>query len=79
MSMKKKIFWENIAHSFKEAEEFDTKYYSSLSPEERLSDIQFCREQYFKITRLASAKRGRLDESRKRLRRTVKVIQRKQS
>lgn len=68
--MKKKIFWENLARSFKEAEEFDTKYYSSLSPEERLSDVQFCREQYFIM-------KG-LNESRKRLRRTVKVIQRKQ-
>ncbi len=65
--MKRKIFWENVAHSFKEAKKFDDKYYSSMSPEERLSDIQFCREQYFQIKKL--------DAGRKRLRRIIKVIQ----
>jgi len=59
------------ASSFKEAERLDDEYYIRESPEERLSDIQFCREQYFIIKGID------IDESRKRLRRVFRVIKQK--
>ena len=46
--MRKKV-WVNIAHSFKEAEEFDMNYYQTMARKERLETIQLLREQYFKI------------------------------
>ncbi len=57
------------ARSFKEAEEWEDNLYASLNTEERLSDIQVCREQYFIM-------KG-IDENRKRLRRVVRVIKQK--
>ena len=61
--------WVNKADSFEEAERFDESYYRTMSPEERLETMQFLREIYTKM------KRGRTGEDRKRLRRTVKIIQ----
>lgn len=60
--------WVHKATSFKEAKDFEDELYMRASPEERLSDIQFCREQYFKI-------KGIANEGRKRLRRVIRVIQ----
>ena len=64
-----KKVWVNKADSFEEAEKFDESYYRTMSPEERLETVQFLREIYTKI------KRGRTGEGRKRLRRTIKIIQ----
>lgn len=59
-------------NSFKEAEAFEDIYYFSMTPEERLSDVQFCREEYRKI------KKGIvLNAGGKRFRRFVKVIKQK--
>lgn len=65
-------WWIRKAHSFEEEEKFDDEYYRQRSPEERLSDIQFCREMYFRL------RRTDINESRKRLRRAIRVIQQKQ-
>ena len=67
----KKKFWIKKVRSFKEAEEFEDDYYRRKSSEERLSDIQFCREQYFLMKGID------VNASRKRLRRVFKVIQQK--
>ncbi|OGW00929.1 MAG: hypothetical protein A3I04_06250 [Nitrospinae bacterium RIFCSPLOWO2_02_FULL_39_110] len=67
----KRDLWIKKARSFKEAERLDDEYYIRESPEERLSDIQFCREQYFIIKGID------IDESRKRLRRVFRVIKQK--
>lgn len=64
-----KKWWIRKAKSWEEAEQLDDEYYRLESPERRLSDIQFCREQYFKIKGI------NINESRKRLRRFFKVIQ----
>jgi len=67
MPMKK--IWVHKAKSFKKAKDFEAKYYSGLSSSERINVVQFLREQYFKL-------KGRLkDESRKGLRRSVKIVQ----
>ncbi len=70
--------WINKADSFQKAEEFDEKYNLSLSPEERLSDVQFLREEYLKMNPApqggARVKRGLRSESRKGLRRILKII-----
>ena len=63
-----KEFWVHKADSFKEAEEFDRKYYSEMSGEERLETMQFLREIHYKI-------KGVENESRKGLRRSIKVVQ----
>ena len=62
-----KKIWINKTNSFKEAEQFDENYYLSMSREQRLEIVQFLREQYFKI-------RSRQSESRKGLRRFIRVI-----
>ena len=61
-------WWIRKAKSFKEAEEFDDEYYRKMPPEDRLSDIQFCRQMYFKLKRI------NIDEIRKGLRRFYKVV-----
>lgn len=63
-----KKIWIHKTNSFKKAKEFEDRYYLLESPQERLSDMQFCREQYFKM-------KGMPNEGRKRLRRVVRVIQ----
>lgn len=64
-----KKIWGRKANSFQEAEYFDRLYYRAMSKAERLETVQFLREEYLKI-------KGRLkDESRKGLRRILKVVQ----
>lgn len=66
MPMKK--IWVHKTGSFKKAKDFEVKYYSDLSGSERIDMVQFLREQHFKL-------KGRLkDESRKGLRRSIKII-----
>lgn len=68
----KKIWIKKFA-SFKEAEKADQKYYSNLSPAERLDIIQFLRESYFKLKGLFK------HDGRSRLRRSIKIIKQTQS
>jgi len=64
-----KKIWVHRLNSFKEKEKFDNNYYLNMDSIERLEIVQFLREGYFKI-------KGRLkNEGRKRLRRSVKIIQ----
>ena len=64
-----KKIWMHKADSFEKAKDFEVKYYSTLSSSERIDIVQFLREQYFKL-------KGRLkDESRKRLRSSLKIVQ----
>ncbi|MDP2911205.1 MAG: hypothetical protein Q8N76_02595 [Candidatus Omnitrophota bacterium] len=60
--------WINKASSFKEAEEFDLKYYHNMSSSKRLDIVQSLRDSYFKINGISK------DECKKRLRRIIKVI-----
>jgi hypothetical protein len=62
-----KKVWIHKTNSFEKAEELEERYHLFESPEQRLSDLQFCREQYLKM-------KGIKDESRKGLRRVIKVI-----
>ncbi|MBN1843968.1 MAG: hypothetical protein JW883_17035 [Deltaproteobacteria bacterium] len=65
--MKKRI-WVNRAGSFSEAEEFDDKYRKAQTATERLDEMQFLREQYFKMNQEAG------DAHRKGLRRAIRII-----
>ena len=56
----------NKAKSFKEAQEWQDNYYMSKTGRERLSDVQICRENYFKI-------KG-INAGRKRLRRVFRIV-----
>lgn len=63
----------NKARSFKEAEEFDRKYYAKMTPEERLSIVQELREIYLKFPQ--KGRKGVLRyANRARLRRVVRVV-----
>lgn len=66
--MRKDKVWVNKARSFQEAEKFNDEYYLNMTPEERLSIIQLCREEYH-----AKIKH----ENRKRFRRVFKIVQQK--
>ena len=69
--MKRKI-WINKLNSFRKAEDFEVLYYLSMTPEERLTDVQLCRDEYLKI------KKGViLNASGKRLRKVIKLIKQK--
>jgi len=61
-----KKIWINKANSFKSAERFDQDYYLNMSENERLETMQYLREIFYKIKK---------NENRKRLRRTIKIIQ----
>jgi hypothetical protein len=64
-----KKIWIHKSDSFKKAQNFETRYYSELSSLERINTVQLLREQYFKL-------KGQLrDESRKGLRRSIKIVQ----
>lgn len=65
--LKQKI-WVNKTNSYKEAQEFDDSYYLSFTPTERLETVQFLREEYWKLNKDIK------HESRKRLRRFLKLI-----
>ena len=56
----------NKAKSFKEAQDWQDNYYMSKTAKERLSDVQICRENYFKI-------KG-INACRKRLRRVFRIV-----
>ncbi|RKY38750.1 MAG: hypothetical protein DRP76_04055 [Candidatus Omnitrophota bacterium] len=56
----------NKAKSFKEAQEWEDNYCISKTAKERLSDVQICRENYFKI-------KG-INAGRKRLRRVFRIV-----
>ena len=60
--------WIHKANSFKEAEKFNGEYYFNMNGLERLDIVQFLREEYFKI------KRRLKNESRKGLRKSIKII-----
>ena len=62
-----KKIWINKCKSFKEAHEFDDHYYQSLTPEERLDIVQYLRLNQYKM----DTKNAR----RKRLRRSITIIQ----
>jgi len=64
-----KKVWVNKANSFEDAEKFDKKYYFNMTANKRLETMQILREIYSKL------KGGRKNESRKRLRRVIKIIQ----
>ncbi len=64
-----KRIWINKTNSFKEAEKFDRNYYLNMTASKRLETMQILREIYFKING------GQRNESRKRLRRVIKIIQ----
>ena len=61
--------WVRKTKSFSEAQEQDLDYYLNMSAQERLETVQFLREQYPKFARV------KLNESGKRLRRTVRIVQ----
>ncbi|MEW6686045.1 MAG: hypothetical protein AB1393_07560 [Candidatus Edwardsbacteria bacterium] len=63
-----KKIWLKKTDSFDEAEGFDNNYYLKMNSSKRLQIMQFLREEYFKIRKEIK------DESRKGLRRTVRVI-----
>ena len=64
-----KKIWIHKSSSFKKAKDFEKRYYYGMTSSERIDIVQFLREQYFKL-------KGRLkDESRKGLRRAIKIIQ----
>ena len=63
-----KKIWINKTNSFQEKEKFEQEYYFSMSSRERLSTVQFCREQYYKMNREQN------NEGRKRLRRVIRVV-----
>lgn len=65
----RKKIWAEKFSSFKESEAFESLYSSRRTPEERLSDMQFCREMHFKMRGID------VNAYRKRLRRTFRVIQ----
>ena len=65
------IKWVHKSNSFKKAKAFEKKLNKTLPLEKRLSDLQICREQYFKL-------KG-LNENRKRLRRVFKITKQTQS
>ena len=64
-----KKIWVNKTESFRKASKFDLDYYLTMSGMERLKIVQFLREMHHKI------KKGLDGESRKGLRRVIKIIQ----
>ena len=64
-----KKIWVNKANSFRDAERFDRNYYFAMGASKRLETMQLLRETYYKI------KKRPLYESRKGLRRVIKIIQ----
>jgi len=71
--MNKKI-WIHKFNSFDEAEAFDKECYFKMTPVERLDVMQYLREMFFKFNPSKKKKREE-NESRKGLRRVIKVVQ----
>lgn len=61
--------WVHKAKSFKEAVEFDHRYYLKMTPTKRLETMQLLREMLFKYERYRRGKNG------KGLRRFIKIVQ----
>ena len=61
--------WSNKSKSYKEAAEFDRKYYLAMTSTERLETMQLLREMLFKFGKYRRGKNG------KGLRRFIKTIQ----
>jgi hypothetical protein len=59
----------NKARSYAEANRFDLEYYLTLRPEERLDEMQRLRDDHWKLGS------ERENASRKRLRRSVRIVQ----
>ena len=70
--MKRKLIWLHKSASFNAAEEFEEDYYKKMSPLEKIETVQLLREEYFKM------KKGIKNDRRKRLRRSIKIIQQAQ-
>ncbi|MCK4278080.1 MAG: hypothetical protein KAW82_02690 [Desulfurellaceae bacterium] len=66
-----KKIWINKSNSFEEAEKFDENYYRQMTTTQRFEIMQFLRELNFKL------KPEKRDESGKRLRRFIRIIQQK--
>ncbi len=66
-----KKIWINKSNSFEEAEKFDENCYRQMTTTQRLEIMQFLRELNFKL------KPEKRDESGKRLRRFIRIIQQK--
>ena len=67
--IKMKKIWVNKTGLFNQANKFDTIYYFRMSKASRIETMQFLREAYYKM------KPGIRNESRKGLRRAIRVIQ----
>ena len=67
-----KKIWVNKTYSFEDAERFDENYYLNMTSTERLDIMQFLRESYYKINKRLK------NESRKGLRRVIKIIKQEQ-
>ena len=65
-----KEIWQRISHSFAETNAFDEQYHLAMSSEQRLSDVQFCRRQFFNL-------KGDKNASGKGLRRIIRIVKRK--
>lgn len=66
-----KKIWINKSNSFEEAEKFDENCYRQMTTTQRFEIMQFLRELNFKL------KPEKRDESGKRLRRFIRIIQQK--
>lgn len=64
--MGKKI-WAKKFYSFKAAQAAEISYYRNMTPEDRLSMVQFLREEYWKFNRAKG------NANRKRLSRVFKI------
>lgn len=63
--------WVNKANSFRKAAEFDAAYYARMTNAQRINAMQFLREIYHKL-------KPSKNENGKRLRRVIKIIDKKQ-
>ncbi len=64
-----KKVWAHKANTFQEIEDFEENYYLAMPKTERVGTMQLLRELYYKIKPEAG------NESRKGLRRVIKIIQ----
>lgn len=62
--------WVNKAQSFKEAEEFDHRYYRAMPRSQRLETIQWLRDLYW--DKIVPRRNGK---GRKGLRRVITIVQ----
>ncbi len=60
--------WINKSFSFKEAEDFDRRYYLNMTPKERIETVFMLREIHFRVKGID------YEKAREGLRRILKVI-----